>query len=142
MENKIEPIEGFEPYILSVHFKNIAPNEWFKSEQALDFLRKLEQYETDKSMIFEDLQENTMFMQQALDAQKCIKCGKALLQDGGGWLHGNAKIFMTQPEMTGSERWNEKSIKIEDFEISAHLCYECVDKLKLYKETPNKEFNI
>ena len=36
---------GFEPYIPSVHLKNIAPLEWLESKDGKDFINKLEEYE-------------------------------------------------------------------------------------------------
>ena len=139
--------EGFEPYIPSVHLKNIAPYDWLKKDDTQDFLRKLEEYELHANEVLADAEVRASFMQQALDAKKCIKCGRALLQDGAGWLSGKAKIFFTQDEISENgvmltTRWNEKSIKTEDIEVEAHLCFECIKSLKLYKETPQKELNF
>ncbi len=134
--------EGFEPYIPSVHLKNIAPLDWLQSPDGKDFLVKLEDYQTQTNNVIEDANVQVNFRQQALDAKKCIKCDRALLQDGGGWLNGKAKVFFTQEEIIESERWTEKSIKAEDIEVEAHLCWECVKNLKLYKETPQKELNF
>ena len=123
-----------ECYIPSVHFKNISPYDFLFSEDGKNFIKRLEEYQEDNNV-------RIGFLEEEIKAQKCVKCGKALLQDGGGWLHGNAKIFMTQPEMY-SENGNEKSIKIEDFEVNIHLCCECVDTLKLYKETPKDKLKF
>jgi len=42
MENEQKQDDGQEPYIPSVHLKNIAPLEWLKTEEAKKFMERVD----------------------------------------------------------------------------------------------------
>ena len=79
MENELKD-SGFEPYIPSVHFRNISPQDFLITQDGEDFIKKLEQYETDKRLELEEVQNELFGLQNACyqiyyAAQEGMKCG-------------------------------------------------------------------
>ena len=76
----MEKENGFEPYIPSVHLKNLAPYDFLITADGEDFLKKLEQYETDKQENLNRLQDELIRLQNACAiifyaAEEGKKCG-------------------------------------------------------------------
>lgn len=71
--------EGFEPYIPSVHLKNIAPYDWLKTDDAQDFLRKLEQYQLEKETSIIELLRDLLKRKFIKSFEKVDESGKKFL---------------------------------------------------------------
>lgn len=59
---------GFEPYIPSVHLKNVSPGDWLDSPDGSDFLRKLEDFEDQIQQAIECLSDKEAEMQRIREA--------------------------------------------------------------------------